>query len=74
MQYRVLNTTDVLINREPVGNGLAVERSLLIVRVGVAVEIPGRVNERVHGVGLAFRRSATFRTRGVQKFRHARER
>ena len=35
-----------------------VPRGLVVVRVAVAQEVPGRVDERVHRVGLAPRRAA----------------
>ena len=38
-----------------------------ILRVGVAVEVPARIDEGVHRVGLAPRRSAALRAGGVHK-------
>ncbi len=74
VQDGVLDAADVLVNGEPVIDDLAVEGRTVIVRVGVAIEVPGRIDERVHGVGLATRRAATLRTRRVHELRHALER
>ncbi len=48
--------------------------ALIVVRIGVAIEIPGRIDERVHRVRLAPRRTAAFRASRVHEFRHARQR
>src|SRR5215469_3360252 len=72
MQDRVLDAANVLIDAcasEPVARDLAVEGSLIVVCVGVAVEIPGGIDKRIHGVGLAQRWAATLRTPGIKKFR-----
>ena len=74
VQNGVLDAADVLVDAaiaEPVLRDLAVERRVVVARVGVAIEIPGRIDERVHGVGLAARRAATLRTRGIRELRHA---
>ena len=63
MQDRVLDPADVLVDRQPVVDHAAVERPVVVVRVGVAQEVPGRVDERVHRVRLALRRHR--RTRGT---------
>ncbi len=39
----------------------------VVVRVSVAIEIPGRIDERVHGIGLAARRAATLGTGRVDE-------
>ena len=70
----MLDAADVLINREPVVRNLRIKWRFVIVRVSVAIEIPGRIHECVHGVGLAPCRPATLRTLRVQKFRHALQR
>ena len=53
VQDRVLDAARVLIHGHPVVHQLRVERLRLVVRAGVAQEVPGRVDEGVHGVGLA---------------------
>ena len=56
VQDRVLDAADILVDRQPVVDGLAVGRRGRDPRIGEAREVPGRVDERVHGVGLAPRR------------------
>src|SRR5437762_996396 len=53
VEDRVFYATDVLVNGEPVSNDLRVKRSLAVLGIRVAIEVPGRVYEGVHGVGLA---------------------
>ena len=53
VEDRVLDPADVLVDRQPVVDDLAAERQQLVGRVGVAEEVPGRVDERVHRVRLA---------------------
>ena len=68
MKHRMLNAADVLVDSalaEPIAGDLRVERRLGIVRVGVAIEVPGGVDERVHGIGLAPRGAATLGTSRV---------
>ena len=62
VQDRVLDAPDVLVHRQPVVGDLARERLRVVVRVGVADVVPGRVDEGVHRVGLARGGSATART------------
>ena len=69
VQNRVLDAADVLVDRKPVRGFLFVEWRVVVVRIGVAIEIPGRVDERVHRVRFAPRRAAALRARGVHKFR-----
>ncbi len=57
----VVDAADVLGDRQPVVDDEAVERRLVVVRVDVAQEVPGRVDERVHRVGIAPRRAAALR-------------
>ena len=51
-----------------------VERGLGILRVGVAVEVPTGIDEGIHRVGFAPRRSAAFWAGGIHKLRDAPER
>ena len=58
VQDRVLDAADILVDRQPAA--LAVDAgqrrsALLVPRVGEAREIPGRIDERVHRVGVAAR-------------------
>ena len=50
VQNRVLDAADVLIDRKPLRDLRRIERRRAVVRIAVAVEIPGRIDERVHGV------------------------
>ena len=67
----VLDAADVLVHREPVFNRSLVDGRGRDFRVGVAVKVPGRINERVHGVGLAPRRTAALRAARLDKLRRA---
>src|SRR5216684_5135980 len=69
VQDGVGDAADVLVDRKPVGNFRRIERSFVVVRVAVAVEVPRRINERVHGVGLAARGTTALRASGVHKIR-----
>jgi len=63
VQDRVLDAADVLIDGHPALQGSAVPGRLVVARVAVAQEIPRRVDEGVHRVGLPARRSAALRAR-----------
>src|SRR5262249_56439569 len=65
MQDRVLDAADVLIDRQPMIDCPAVGRGGRDPRIGEAREVPGRVDERVHGIGLAPGRSGALRTGDV---------
>ena len=65
MQNRVLDAADVLVDRQPVVGDLAVGRRVLVPRIGEAREVPGRVDEGVHRVGLAPRRPAALAGRST---------
>ena len=70
----MLDTADVLVDRKPVVGAVGVEGSLIVVRVGIAVEVPAGVDEGIHGVGLAFRGSVATWTCGVDELRDAAKR
>ena len=53
VQDRVLDAADVLLGGHPAAHRLLVERAVLVVRRAVAQEVPRRVDERVHRVGVA---------------------
>ena len=53
VQDRVLDAADVLVDRHPAVGHRRVPRRLVVAGVGVADEVPGRVDERVHRVRLA---------------------
>src|SRR5207253_11446374 len=74
VQNRVSDSSSVLGNGKPVADFFSTVRRLVVVGIAVTIEIPGRTDERVHGVGLAARRPATFRAGGVYKFRRRRQR
>ena len=48
-------TADVLIDRKPFAHQLRVEGSRVIVGIGVAEVVPGRVDEGIHRVGVPCR-------------------
>src|SRR5205807_9373338 len=51
----------------PFGGRVLAEGHVLVPRVGEAQEVPGRVDEGVHGVGLAYSGSAVDRARRVEE-------
>jgi len=53
VQDGVLDAADILLNRHPTRHILGPERSTGEARAAIAVEIPGAVDEGVHGVGIA---------------------
>src|SRR6185436_867907 len=57
-----------------VAHGIDVERPLRTVRGEIAVEVPGRVHEGVHGVRLAPRRAAAAGADGLDERGHLLER
>ena len=65
MQDRVLDAADILIDRQPMIGHRRIVRRRGIVRIGEAHEVPRRIDERVHRVGLARRRSVALRTGDV---------
>ena len=65
MQDGVLDAADVLVHRIPVIVARVDHR--LRAGTGVTHVIPGRVDEGVHGVGLALGGARTLRTRGVDE-------
>ena len=65
MQDRVLDAADILIDRHhPVGDG-GRGRRVLVPGIGEARKIPGRIHERVHGVGFALGFAAALRAGDV---------
>jgi hypothetical protein len=58
VQNRVLHAADVLVDGHPVVDRVARPGTLGVVRVEVAEEVPGGIDERVHRVGLPARRAA----------------
>ena len=54
VQDRVLDTADILVDGQPVVDGLLIDRRRGV-RRGKAGKIPGAVDERIHGVRLARR-------------------
>ena len=69
MQNRVLNSANILIDGKPILRGPRTKRRVVVVRVGVAVEVPGRIDEGVHGVGFAARRTSTLRASRIYELR-----
>ena len=63
----VLDAADVLVDRHPVAGGRRVERDVRAERVAEAEEVPRRVDERVHRVGLALGRPAVDRAGRVEE-------
>ena len=71
VQNRVLDAADVVVDRAPVRDLRGSNGAWSLSRVGVAVEVPRRIDERVHRVGLAAGRAAALRARGVDELGHA---
>src|SRR5471030_572816 len=61
----MLDAADVLVHRQPVVHTLV--HHLRCARTGVADVIPGRIDEGVHGVGLAPRGLAAMRAGAIEK-------
>src|SRR3954454_7030791 len=49
----MFDSADVLVDGKPMRNRLQVERSYVVARIAIAVEVPGRVNKSVHGIAFA---------------------
>src|SRR5262245_64593778 len=60
MQDGVLDAAYILIDREPIADGIRIDWHLRMRRTETC-EVPGRIDESVHGVGLARGRPATAR-------------
>ena len=67
MQDGMLDAADVLIDRQPVIDVFANECMLGVLRVDKSQEVPGRIDERVHGIGVSTGRLAACRAGGVHK-------
>src|SRR5436853_5157880 len=74
MEDGMLHTANVLVDRKPVISRLGVERTILEMRIRIAIEIPGRIDKCVHGIGLTTCPPAALRTCGVYELGHAAER
>ena len=66
MQDCMFDTAHVLVYRHPVVRFCRVEYRSLIRRIGIAKEIPGRIDKRIHGIGFPFRRSTASGTGNVE--------
>ena len=62
-----VDAADVLVDRHVVAGGRDVDRARLLVRVAKTQEVPRRVDEGVHRVGLAQSRAATDRAGRLQE-------
>ena len=65
VENRVLDSADVLVDREPAVDRRGSGGCVLIPGIGEAREIPRGIPEGVHGIGLASRRLATGRAGAV---------
>ena len=65
MQDRVLDAADILIDRHQAIHDRARGRRVLVPGIGEAREIPRRIHEGVHGVGVAQRFAAALRAGDV---------
>ena len=74
MHDRVLDTADVLIDRQPFIGGRFIDHVLRVVWTGKACVVPARLNKGVKGIGLALSWVAALWTSGVDKLWHAFER
>jgi hypothetical protein len=57
MKHGVLDAADILVDRQPIVGRRRVDRRARV-RVREPREVPGRIDEGVQGVGLAFGRAA----------------
>src|ERR1700722_8336547 len=71
MKNGVFDSADVLIDGKPVISLSRIKGSFVVFRVGITVEVPRRVDEGVHGVGLAAGGTSTFWAGRIQEWRHA---
>ena len=67
MQDRVLDAPDIEVDGKPIGHGFRRKRHVLVFRIDIAIEVPRRVHESVHRVGLTPRRAAAFGTGRVHE-------
>ncbi|MCY1426309.1 hypothetical protein D9M71_421270 [compost metagenome] len=67
----MLDTTDVLIHRQPVVGCGRVDQATFILRRGVTGVVPGGLHEGVHGVGFTLGRLAAFRAAALVELGHA---
>ena len=58
----VIDAADALVDGEPVVDERTIEGRLVVARIAVTQEVPGRVDERVHRVGFAPSFAAAART------------
>src|SRR6185312_14859071 len=71
MQDGMFHATDVLIDRKPICNCICAKWRVGIAGIGIAVEIPGRIDESVHRIRLAPRDSAALWAGDAGKLWHA---
>src|SRR5258706_12518012 len=74
MQDRVLDSAHVQVDRKPIAHRDRIDWAVVLLWRDVAIEIPGRVDERVHGVGLAPRGTGAFGTSRLHEGRYLLER
>ena len=65
----MLDPAGVLVDRHPVVRELGIEWLLVVMRARVAQEVPGGVDECVHGVGFALCLASALRTRRAPELR-----
>ena len=68
MHAGVLGAADIFVDRQHLVDDLGIERLLVVVRVGIAQEIPRRADEGVQGIGVASCRRAALGTGAVHEF------
>ena len=74
VQGRVLHTTVIPVNREPIFQSFLACKRFRVGRIGITQEIPGRTSPLRHGVGLSLCGSAAARTGRVDPIRHGSQR
>src|SRR3974390_2914262 len=77
MQNGVPDAADVLINSaitEPVLRDFSVEGSAVIASVGISIEVPRRIDKRVHRVGFASSGTATLWANSIDELGNPAER
>ena len=73
VQDRVLDAAGVLLHRQPFPADRLVHERRVDLRIDVAVHVPGRVDERVHRVGVASSGAVAFRARRLDELAHVRQ-
>ncbi len=74
MHHRMRVAADILIDRSPLPGDRRIEWRRLVMRIGIAKKVPGRIHKSVHRVRFARRGAPTPRTGGVDELGHTLQR